>query len=160
MLAKPVLTAAAGQNAVELTWPEVTGADRYELWTWTSAGGWQQIGGDNLTATTYNHSGLTTGTTYFYQIRAVNAAGQTSPWSDRVSATVPASLPAPVVTATAAEGEIELGWPAVADAARYQLWAWTSAGGWQPLDDGQPDRHDLHPHRRVGRNPTTTPSAP
>ena len=45
---------------------------------------WPRIGGDNLTGTTYLHTGLTTGMVYIYAIRAVNASGETSAWSDLV----------------------------------------------------------------------------
>lgn len=86
----PVLAAKAEAGAVELSWDAVTGAVRYELWTWTSEGGWQQIGGNSLTATAFRHDGLAAGTTYFYSARTHNSAGQTSPWSEYVSATVPA----------------------------------------------------------------------
>ena len=48
-----------------------------------------------LTATTYSHTGLSAGTTYFYGIRAVNEAGETSDWAEQVSATVPGFLTIP-----------------------------------------------------------------
>ena len=80
----------AGEAAVELNWTEIAGAQRYVLWTWTSADGWQQIGGDNLTGTTHTHTGVTSGRTYYYTVRAVDTAGQTSDWSDYVSVTIAA----------------------------------------------------------------------
>ena len=89
-LPAPVLAAEAEAGAVELSWEAVTGAMRYELWAWTSEEGWQQIGGNNLTATAFRHDGLTAGTTYFYSARTINSAGETSAWSEYVSATVPA----------------------------------------------------------------------
>ena len=62
-LSAPALTAEAGEGegAVELRWEAVTGAARYELLVWTSADGFQDIGGDNLTGTTYSHTGLAAG---------------------------------------------------------------------------------------------------
>jgi len=54
---------------------------RYELMVWWDAGtGWQPLGGANLTGTSYTHTGVTAGTKYYYTIRAVNAAGETSGW--------------------------------------------------------------------------------
>ena len=41
----PTLTAQVGEGAVDLSWTEVTGATRYELWVWESVNGWEQIGG-------------------------------------------------------------------------------------------------------------------
>ena len=46
------------------------------------------------------------------------------------------TLSAPVLTAQATEGAIMLNWEAVSGAVRYVLWAWTSSGGRQRLDDG------------------------
>ena len=111
-LSIPNLTAAATANGVLLTWEAVTGAVRYELWTWWDAGvGWQAIGGGNLTATTYTHTDVTAGTTYYYSIRALNSTGETSAWLEPYpSATalavtgVGTSTPTPTSTATAAPG--------------------------------------------------------
>ena len=136
----PALTAEAGEGAIELSWDAVSGAVRYELWTWwDDAVGWHQLDDGDLTGTTFSHSGLSAGTTYYYQARAVGDAGGTSEWSERVSATIDAlqsSLAQPVLTAEAGEGMIELRWTPVSGAARYELWTWTSAEGWQQLDDG------------------------
>ena len=87
-LPAPVPFAQAKQGAVELSWAPVAGAARYELQTWTSAAGWQQLSGANLTGTTFHHTGPTPGTTYYYWLRSVSASGDPGPWSERVSATV------------------------------------------------------------------------
>ncbi len=153
------LTAQAGANAVELRWNAVSGAVRYELMVWWDAGtGWQSLGGANLTGTSYRHIGVTAGTTYYYTIRAVNAAGETSGWlgaetnaypSVTASQEVPAGgtstatptptataarLSTPALTATATEGGVALRWGTVQGAVRYDLMAWWDAGtGWQSI---------------------------
>ena len=154
----PQLTAQAGANAVELRWTEVSGAARYELMVWWDAGtGWQPIGGANLTGTSYTHTGVTAGTTYYYTIRAVNAAGGTSGWlgvgtnrypSVTASQEVPAGatstvtptptataarLSTPALTAAATAGGVALRWGAVQGAVRYELMVW-----WDPLPAWQP----------------------
>ncbi len=103
-LAPPALTAQARTGAIELRWDPVPGAVRYQLkvW-WDPLPDWLPIAGDNLTATTFTHTGLTPGRKYYYTIQAVNAAGQTSGWQqDFASQTVPAapddSLPSPTPT--------------------------------------------------------------
>ena len=98
-LAVPVLTAQATEDGVELSWTTVHGATRYELWVWDSVNEWRQIGGDSLTGTTYTHTDPAAGTTYFYTIRAANADGETSAWSDYVSTAT--AIPAHTPTATA-----------------------------------------------------------
>ena len=106
-LSAPVLAAESGEGegTVELRWEVVTGAVRYELLAWTSgADDWQDIGGDNLTGTTFSHTGLAADTTYYYAVRALNGSGEASEWSEVMSATVAATQSAiatPTPTATA-----------------------------------------------------------
>ena len=80
-LSAPSLSARVSGGAVSLSWDAVSGATRYDLQVWESVNEWRQIGGDNLTGTAYTHSDVTAGTSYWYAIRAVNAAGDTSAWS-------------------------------------------------------------------------------
>ena len=87
----PILTATAADGAVQLRWGAVAGAVRYEIQSWSSPGGWLWLDSDNLTGTSYNHTGLTAGVEYFYWIRAVNSSGNKTPLSEPVSATVPSS---------------------------------------------------------------------
>ena len=103
-------------RGVELSWEAAAGAVRYELSTWWDAGiGWQPVGGDNLTGTTYTHTDVAAGTTYHYSIRAVNAAGETSGWlleypsatalaatEAETSTSTPTPTPTPTATALAA----------------------------------------------------------
>ena len=151
-LTVPALTARAAAGAVELRWEAVAGAVRYELrvW-WDGLADWQPFGGDNLTGTSYTHTGLAAGTTYYYTIRAVNAAGETSGWLQEpyASATVTTPTPTPTpqpqeltapaltvpaLTAQAAAGAVELRWEAVAGAVRYELMVWWDGlANWQPF---------------------------
>jgi len=64
---------------------------RYELWAWTDALGWHQLDDGSLTGTSYTHRALTTGTTYWYAVRALPASGAASAWSEYVSATASAT---------------------------------------------------------------------
>ena len=138
-LAAPALTAeATGATTVELGWEAVDGAARYELWAWDRVNRWYRLGGDSLTATAYTHGGLTTGTTYYYQVRALGAGGAEGPWSQRVSATprAPAdvTLAAPELTADpTGANTIELAWGEVTGAVRYELWAWDPVNDWYRL---------------------------
>ena len=135
-LSAPQLTAIAGDDSVELSWDSVTGALRYELWVWTSAGGWKQIGGENLTGTTYRHTELAAGTTNHYAARAVFPEDVTGPWSEHASASDAAPQPssaAPALAAAASEGAIVLNWTSLTGALRYELFAWTHPGGWQQI---------------------------
>ena len=111
-LSVPKLTAEATARGVVLRWEAVSDAVRYELLAWWDAGtGWQPIGGDNLTGTSYTHTDVTAGTKYYYSIRTVNAAGESSDWQlDYASASAlapadtPTSTPTVTPTATATTG--------------------------------------------------------
>ncbi len=59
-----------------LNWSAGTNAASYTVHRATAAGGPYTTIASGLTATTYTDTGLTTGTTYFYVITSVNAAGQ------------------------------------------------------------------------------------
>ena len=81
------------------------GAVRYDLRAYTHAGGWEFLGGDNLTATGFDHTGLTVGRDYYYWVRAFDADGRPGYWTERTPATVtsahtPAPTPTPTLTPT------------------------------------------------------------
>ena len=65
-----------------------------------------------------------------------------TPTSTSISGLTPTPTPtagamsAPILTAEAGAGAVELRWEAVPGAASYELRAWSSAGGWEQLDDG------------------------
>ena len=114
-LPAPELTAQPAAGEIRLSWKLLSAAVRYELWTWWDRDtGWQFIS-DSLTGASFTHADLTPGTTYYYAIRALDAAGNAGPWSDYASATVStasavttpsltpvtASTPSPTPTATA-----------------------------------------------------------
>ncbi len=151
-LLAPGMTAEATVRGVELSWEAAAGAVGYELSTWWAREtGWQQIGGDNLTGTEYTHKEAAAWTTYYYSIRAVNAAGEKSGWLTEypfatglaaaeaefstLSPTVAASaLYAPKLMARATEWGVELSWAAVAGAVRYELMTWwDEETGWQSI---------------------------
>jgi len=86
------LTATAGNAQVTLSWNSSTGATSYTVLRSTTGGGAYNSVVTGLTATTYTDTGLTNGTTYYYVVQAVTAAG-TSGNSNQVSAT-PSAPPA------------------------------------------------------------------
>ena len=117
-LSVPELTAQAGVGGVDLSWEAVTGAVRYELWRWTSVDLWQQLDDGTLTGTSYSHTDVAEGTTYFYAIRAVNTDGETSEWSEYVSLTwtTETATATPTVTPTATPPDQQQNVPATATA--------------------------------------------
>ena len=81
---RPSLTATPGYQVITVTWPAVTNADSYVLYAWDQT--WSLI--DTVTGTSYDHTGLTVGQTYYYQARAMNANGVLGALSALANATV------------------------------------------------------------------------
>jgi fibronectin type 3 domain-containing protein len=124
------LTATSGNAQVALNWSSSLGATSYNIYRSTTSGGEgstpYQTG---VTSTSFTDSSLTNGTTYYYEVSAVNAAGQ-SPVSSQVSAT-PATPPATPtgLTATAGNAQVALNWSASSGAASYNIYRSTTSGG-------------------------------
>ena len=80
------LTATAGHTKVSLSWTASSGATSYIVKRATTSGGPYINVESGITANTYVNTGLSNGTTYYYVVNAVNAAGQ-STTSSQASAT-------------------------------------------------------------------------
>lgn len=88
------LTATPGNRTISLNWPGEDGGYSYNLYRGTTPGGEGTTPTKTgLNSTPFVDTGLTDGTTYYYQISAVNDSGE-SVLSAEVSAT-PAPPPAP-----------------------------------------------------------------
>ena len=91
-LAPTGLSAVAGDGQVSLAWNASSGATSYNVKRSTVNGGpYTLIAG--VTTTSFNNTGLTNGTTFFYVVSAVNSAGESAN-SSQVSAT-PVGQPPP-----------------------------------------------------------------
>jgi hypothetical protein len=139
------LTAKAGQGQVTLTWtaPATDGGSAvtgYDVYQSTSKGGeaTPPVNGTTpipATTTSYTATGLANGTTYWFTVKAVNAAGR-SPASNEVQATPAATTPTPprTVRASAGAGSVALTWTAPATdggsaVKGYDVYEGTSSGG-------------------------------
>ncbi|HEY7424768.1 MAG TPA: fibronectin type III domain-containing protein, partial [Gemmataceae bacterium] len=104
------------------------GAASYNIYRGTSSGGETKIA-SGVTTTAYTDSGLSAGTTYFYEVTAVNSIGE-SGFSNEASATTPSAPAAPTgLTATAGPGQVALSWTASSGASSYNIYRGTSSGG-------------------------------
>lgn len=101
-LEKMVISAERNGTTVNLSWPAVAGAAKYEVYAHHEGTGWVRLGGDNLTATSTSHTNATPGYRYFYTGRAVASDGSVGDdWADYVSVTIPADATAgPTATPT------------------------------------------------------------
>ena len=122
-----VAAVTASASAINLSWTASTGADSYQLLRSTTSGGpYTPIGFSFLL--TYGDSGLTSGTAYYYVLRALNSGGN-SPLSSQVSATTLPVAPANLVAKTASVSAIDLSWSGSSGATRYQVLRSATSGG-------------------------------
>ena len=125
------LSAAAGNSTVSLSWTGSSGATSYNVYRGTSSGGESGTPiATGLTGTSYTDSSVTNGSTYFYKVAAVNAAG-TSGQSNEASATPEPSIPPAPATLLATPGNatVTLNWTASSGATSYSVFRGTSSGG-------------------------------
>jgi fibronectin type 3 domain-containing protein len=137
------LAATAGSGSVSLTWtpPASNGGaaiSGYNIYRGTTPGGEAGPPVATVTGTSFTDTGLTNGTTYYYKVAAVNAAG-TSPQSGEASATptaVQATAPSAPQSLTASAGSltVRLSWSAPSSnggspVTGYNVYRGTSPGG-------------------------------
>ncbi|WP_158587441.1 fibronectin type III domain-containing protein [Neobacillus notoginsengisoli] len=132
---KPVLPTPAvkavsgGYNSIKLSWGAVSGASGYEIQRATTQNGtYTKVG--TVTGTSFANTGLATGTTYYYKVRAYR--GTTTKvyggYSSVVSAKPALSTPA-VKAASSGYNSVKLSWGAVTGASGYEVYRATSSTG-------------------------------
>jgi fibronectin type 3 domain-containing protein len=124
------LVATPGNAQVSLSWNASSGATSYNVKRSTTSGGPYTTIATGVTATNFTNTQLTNGTTFFYVVSAVNAAGESGN-SNQASAT-PLGTPPPAptgLTATAGNAQVSLTWNASSGASSYNVKRSTTSGG-------------------------------
>ena len=118
------------QGRPTLKWDKVAGAAKYEVYRARSMNG-DYIKYSTQTSTGYTNSAyLTSGSTYYYKVRALDANGTAGPWSDVVAVTCRLGLTAPTVTGgNDSQGRPTLKWDKVTGAAKYEVYRARSKDG-------------------------------
>ena len=118
------------QGRPTLKWNAVSGAAKYEVYrSYSQNGNYSKYSTQTSTGYT-NSSYLTSGSTYYYKVRALDANGTAGPWSDVVAVTCRLGLTAPSVTGgNDAQGRPTLTWKAVTGAAKYEVYRARSKDG-------------------------------
>lgn len=133
----PVKAASASYNSIKLSWQKIAGASGYLVYRKDSAGKWQRLeklsGGSVLT---YTDTGLTTGKTYTYTVKAYRTVSGGEVYS-RYSASGTSCQPVlktPVVKAVPASAtSIRVSWNRIAGAQGYLVYRKNSAGKWERI---------------------------
>lgn len=121
----------ASTNSIKVSWAAANNVDGYEIWFATSKNGtYKKI--TSTSGTSYTHSGLTIGKTYYYKARSyktVNGATSYSGYTDVKLLTLPIPKPTGVKTANVGATSIKIFWTRVSGASGYEVYRATSKNG-------------------------------
>lgn len=121
-------------DKIRVSWDQVSRAQGYEVFRATTRNGtYTRVGTVTSGSTTsFTNSGLKTGTTYFYKVRAyrtVNGARISSAYSDITSGRPLLAKVASPKVASAGFDRINVSWSQVSGASGYEVYRATSRGG-------------------------------
>ncbi len=130
----PTVTAASsGYNSVKLTWNKISGASGYEVYRATSSSGtyariFTATSGGSLS---YNNTGLTTGKTYYYKVRAYCISGGTTTYGDfsSIKSVKPTPSKPTLKASSSGYNRVKLTWNKIPGASGYNVYRATSSGG-------------------------------
>jgi fibronectin type 3 domain-containing protein len=156
----PTLSVQAGKASATLTWapPASNGGARitgYRIYRGTTSGGETLVGAAARTDTTFTDVELTAGTTYYYEVAAVNGVGEGGASNEASATPTAATIPDTPVLTEANEGynEVFLDWNVPASnggaaISSYRIYRGTAAGA-ETLYATVPGWSTLYPDENV-----------
>jgi len=123
-----VTATAESSSSILVSWNPVPGATSYKVYYGTSSSAITSVASNAVDGTSYTHTGLLSGTTYYYCITAQDGAGE-SARSQTVSRITIPGIPANLRSTSSSSSSIRLEWDMVAGATSYKLYYATSAEG-------------------------------
>ena len=131
-LAAPTNLKATVGSYVYLTWSGVSGAASYRVKRSTTSGTGYTTIGSGITGTNHFDFGVNSGTTYYYVVTAVNAAGESAPSAPASTGGGTSTPTVPVaptgVQAAPGSAQITLTWTASSGATGYHVKRSTTSG--------------------------------
>ncbi|MHB1454762.1 MAG: leucine-rich repeat protein, partial [Saccharofermentanales bacterium] len=127
-------TVSAGYNSILLTWTAVSGANNYEIYRSTASAGTYALV-TTITASaapSYTNISLSTGTNYYYKVRAYALVGTSKVYSGYSAIVYTKAVPATptaLKAVSASYNSIRLTWTAVSGASGYSIYRATSSAG-------------------------------
>ncbi len=143
VLDTPVLNKTTpASNGIQVSWSKVSGATGYVVFRKTSSSSWSRIG--TTTGTTYTDKTVSTGTIYYYTIRAYKGSLSTADknkyntstyWSsyDTTGVTGKYIKTPTISSATATATGTTIKWSSVSGANGYAVWRKIDGGSWSRI---------------------------
>lgn len=123
VLKAPTVTLTKSDGKVTLSWKAVSGAAKYKVYRSTDNKSFKLL--TTTSKLSYTNSSVTSGTKYYYKVRAVDAAGGLGAYSS-VKNGVP--IATPTLTATLSGTSVKLSWAKVTGATKYEIYRSTDGG--------------------------------
>jgi len=127
------LTATAASNTqINLIWEDNAGNETgYKIERSTDNYNWTELTTTSADATSYNNTGLSEGTTYYYRVRATNGNGDSAFTSSASATALPAAPSDLAVTVTS--GQADFSWQDNSSIENYFSIEQLTAYGWQQI---------------------------
>lgn len=129
---KNLTISVSGSNDITVRWDAVDYASHYYVFRGTSLDG-LYIMLSMPSATTYTDTNLSSGTTYYYKVQAVNSAGTSNPtaviYATTDSFNVVLTAPSNITATSISGSQISLAWSPVGAATSYNVYRAPSASG-------------------------------
>ena len=130
-IATPVLLSATGTDSgIRIAWQECPGADKYRVF-YRGQNGWTRMA--DTTETTYLDEKVSSGVSYTYTVRCMNAAGEYISAFDR-NGIKGRYLQAPDFSVSNGAQGVDISWPAVEGAEKYRIYYYGSRGWTRMVD--------------------------
>ena len=130
-ISAPDFKLTQNDKSITVSWDKVEGAELYRVYLMKD-GSWKKLA--DTTQTSFEHTAITSGETYTYTVRCLNAAGNafTSDFREGKSLKY-VETPRFAGVANTVDG-VQISWHAVPGAAKYRVY-YKSGSGWTKIDD-------------------------
>ncbi len=129
-LAAPVISTAnvASSGKIKISWDAVDGASKYYIYRKVgSNGSYKYL--TSTTKTSLTNTSTEAGTTYYYKVRAVDADGNKSDYSNVSYRTCDLARPVVTLSNITPTGKIKLSWDAIDGAQKYYIYRRVGSSG-------------------------------
>jgi uncharacterized protein (TIGR02145 family) len=123
-----VTATANSATSITIGWSSVTGATGYRVYrSSTTSGTYEEVG--TSATTSYENTGLTASTAYYYKVAAYSNGGEGSQSSYATATTREVGTPTGVTAAANSTSSITVSWSSVAGADGYRIYRSTASSG-------------------------------